>query len=93
MVFVFFGSGGGNFSTVMVSTPSLYVALTTSTLALSGSENLRMNLPIRRSILRYFTSSSSSFRRRSPLTTRTQSSSTWTLISLGFSSGMSTTKT
>nr|ACN31251.1 unknown [Zea mays] len=90
MVLGFLGSGGGSFSTVTVSTPSLHTAATLSTSALSGSTNLRMNLPIRRSMRRYLASSRSS-RRRSPLITSTRSSSTCTLMSPVLSPGMSTT--
>uniref|UniRef100_A0A804QLC1 Uncharacterized protein n=1 Tax=Zea mays TaxID=4577 RepID=A0A804QLC1_MAIZE len=91
MVLGFLGSGGGSFSTVTVSTPSLHTAATLSTSALSGSTNLRMNLPIRRSMRRYLASSSRSSRRRSPLTTSTRSSSTCTRMSPVPSPGMSTT--
>ncbi|CAL9199449.1 unnamed protein product [Musa hybrid cultivar] len=98
MVLGFLGSGGGTFWTVTVSTPSWHIAEIASTSALSGRENLRMNLPTRRSIRRYLTppslpSSPSGPRLRSPLTTRTRPSSTWTLISPPLSPGMSTTKT
>ncbi|KAM0932464.1 hypothetical protein DsansV1_C44g0240261 [Dioscorea sansibarensis] len=52
MVLGFFGSGGGSFSTVTVSTPSLHTAATFSVSAFSGSENFLMNFPTRRSIRR-----------------------------------------
>ncbi|KAB8080257.1 hypothetical protein EE612_000677, partial [Oryza sativa] len=94
MVLGFLGSGGGSFSTVTVSTPSWHTAEILSTSALSGSTNLRMNLPIRRSIRRYLHDSSFSSpppRRRSPLITSSLSSSTCTLMSEDLSPGMSTT--
>uniref|UniRef100_A0A453E7M3 SHSP domain-containing protein n=1 Tax=Aegilops tauschii subsp. strangulata TaxID=200361 RepID=A0A453E7M3_AEGTS len=90
MVLGFLGSGGGSFSTVTVSTPSRHAAEIFSMSAFSGSTNLRISLPMRRSIRRYLASSFSSLL-RSPLMTSTRSSSTCTLMSPDPSPGMAAT--
>ncbi|KAJ7966388.1 17.9 kDa class II heat shock protein-like [Quillaja saponaria] len=76
IVLGFLGSGGGNFCTVTVSTPSWQTAEMASVLAFSGSTNFLINFPTLLSILTYLTPSFSSSLFLSPLIRSTFSSST-----------------
>ena len=89
IVLGFLGSGGGNFCTVTLSTPSWHTAEIASVLAFSGNTNFLMNFPILLSTLTYFTPSLSSSLFLSPLITSTLSSSIWTFMSPDFKPGIS----